>query len=310
MGELIFLNPVFKERLWGGDRLHTDYHYEVPSNHTGECWAISAHPEGDCVIANGALKGKHLSEAWMTHKELFGYPKEERFPLLVKLIDAKEDLSIQVHPDDAYARAHESGALGKTECWYILDCNQKTTIIVGHHAKNRKELEKAIEDGNILDFLNSRSIRKGDFLQIAPGTIHAIKAGTLLLETQQSSDVTYRLYDYNRLQDGRPRKLHVHKSLDVIAFPYKEVRCNRVVEESQEYTKESLISCSEYTVTRLLVHGTAKFHQEKPFLLCSVIGGRGKVDQYEVKKGDHFIIPYGYGTYEITGEIELIISNT
>ncbi len=310
MRELLFLNPVFKERLWGGNRLKKEFSYEIPNEHTGECWAISAHPEGDCTISDGAYKGARLSELWSSHKELFGYPSAVDFPLLVKIIDAREDLSIQVHPDDTYAREYENGAYGKTECWYILDCPEDGDIIVGHHAGDKEELKKMIEEGRYKELLHTKKIHKGDFLQITPGTIHAIKAGTLLLETQQNSDVTYRVYDYDRLQNGKPRELQLQKSMDVIQCPYQETPSTKYVTKGQEYSIEQLVSCEFYTVSRLSVFGEVLLKQEHGFMLCSVISGQGYLDKYIIKKGDHFIIPYEYGTFGIKGNLEMIISNT
>lgn len=310
MKEILFLNPVFKETLWGGNRLKTDYNYNIPSDHTGECWAISAHSEGDCTIEGGSYEGWQLSELWDKHREVFGNSKAEKFPLLVKLIDAREDLSIQVHPDDAYANAHEHGASGKTECWYILDCPKDATIVVGHKAKDKEELRKMVDNGCFQELISTRAIKKGDFLQITPGTLHAIKAGTLLLETQQSSDVTYRVYDYNRLHNGKPRELHLQKSMDVIACPYKEAKEERKTTGDSNCTIEELVSCQFYTVRKIVVHGTTSMLQNEGFLLCSIIHGKGTLDQYEVKKGDHFIIPSDYGEFVLEGDMEMIVSNT
>ena len=310
MKEIIFLNPVFKHRPWGGNRLKTDFTYDLSEESVGECWGISAHPEGNCTIANGSFKGVSLSELWKEHKELFGYSLERDFPILVKIIDAREDLSIQVHPDDEYAKKYENGSYGKTECWYILDCSENGTIIVGHHANSKEELKQMIEEGRFMELVNSKEIHKGDFLQITPGTLHAIKAGTLLIETQQSSDITYRVYDYDRLENGKPRELHLQKSIDVIECPYKDTPSMRHSREEKEYLIEELVRCEFYTVNRILVHGMATFKQEHSFMLCSVISGEGYLDEYKIKKGDHFIIPYHYGTFEIKGNIEIIVSNT
>ncbi|MBD8972336.1 MAG: hypothetical protein EGQ63_00625, partial [Clostridiales bacterium] len=127
--EIMFLNPVFKEMIWGGNRMRNEYGYDIPGDDTGECWAISAHPNGDGVIANGTYAGWNLSRLWAEHRELFGNQEGEVFPLLTKIIDAKNDLSIQVHPDDVYAKEHENGSLGKMECWYILDAKEGGTIV-------------------------------------------------------------------------------------------------------------------------------------------------------------------------------------
>ena len=206
--DLIFPTPIFHEKIWGGRKLADDFGYEIPDGPIGECWAISAHPNGDCAISGGAWDGMRLSELWDQHRELFGGVEGDRFPLLVKIIDAKDNLSVQVHPDDAYAAEHENGSLGKRECWYVLDCEPGATIVVGQRAHNREEFAQLVEEGRWSDLLNEMPIHKGDFFQIDAGTVHAIKAGTLILETQQSSDVTYRVYDYDRVQDdGTKREL-------------------------------------------------------------------------------------------------------
>lgn len=309
MKELLFLEPVFKETIWGGNRLKTDFAYDIPSDHTGECWAISAHKSGDGVISRGTYKGRHLSELWKEHRELFGNLPGDQFPLLVKIIDAKADLSIQVHPDDAYAGEHENGSLGKTECWYILDCDPGAQIVVGHHAKNHEEVEQMIRQARWDEFIRVIPIKKGDFFQITPGTIHAIKTGTLILETQQSSDITYRVYDYDRLQDGKPRQLHVQQSIDVIQAPFvpqsTEEESFRVGDG--EITK--LVSCQYYSVYKIAVKGKMTLPNDNPFVNVSVLEGAGEVDGVSVKKGDHFIIPAGYKDVTYEGEMLLILSS-
>ena len=142
---ILFLNPVFKEMIWGGNQLAEKFGYEIPSDKTGECWAVSAHPNGDCTVREGEYAGRKLSELFKEEPELFGNLPLDRFPLLIKIIDAKADLSIQVHPDDAYAKVHENGSLGKTECWYILDCPEDATLVVGHNAGSREELKEMID---------------------------------------------------------------------------------------------------------------------------------------------------------------------
>ena len=204
--ELLFMEPVFKEAIWGGTKLRDVFGYEIPSDTTGECWAVSAHKNGDCRIAGGMYDGRLLSSLWEEKPELFGNYPGDQFPLLVKIIDAKADLSIQVHPDDEYAKVHEDGSLGKTECWYILDCDPGTEIVIGHHAGSHEEMEAMIRGHQWDEFIRKVPVKKGDFFQINPGCVHAIKGGTLILETQQSSDITYRVYDYDRLSDGKPSR--------------------------------------------------------------------------------------------------------
>lgn len=313
-GEILFMTPVFKQMIWGGNKLAKEWGYEIPSDNTGECWAISAHPNGDCTVNGGRYGGKRLSELWETAPELFGNVDSDRFPLLVKIIDAKSDLSIQVHPNDEYASKHENGSLGKMECWYILDAPEGAELVIGHNAKDRAELENMIKNGRWTDFLRHVPVKKGDFIQINPGTVHAIKGGIEILETQQNSDITYRVYDYDRLSDGKPRQLHINQSIDVITVPAKDIK-NSVI-RAEDINRKSgknklgmLISCDYYRVWQLVVSGTASFEQEYPFLIMSVTDGDGLINGQYIKKGDHFILPCGFGKVEISGDMMIIASS-
>lgn len=309
MKDIIFLEPVFKSMIWGGNKLETEFGFSIPSDHTGECWAISAHKNGDCLIRNGNYQGKTLSWLWENHREEFGNTQGEVFPLLIKIIDAKADLSIQVHPDDDYAKENENGALGKTECWYILDCEEDSNIVIGHNAKDKLELRDMIFDGRWEELIRVRPVRKGDFFQIVPGTVHAIKKGTVILETQQNSDITYRLYDYGRLENGEPRKLHIDKSIDVINCPHIDQETGKKTLKEEAYELLELIHCGYYTVEKLDLHGEQKFIQDKRFQNITVINGSGTIDGQQIKKGDAFIIPSGYGEYTLSGNMELMISH-
>ncbi|HBL2888767.1 TPA: class I mannose-6-phosphate isomerase, partial [Enterococcus faecium] len=221
MQEPMFLKPVFQEKIWGGSRLRSVFGFDIPNDKIGEDWAISAHPHGVSVVENGEFKGKRLDELWSEHKELFGHPSEPVFPLLIKILDAEDDLSVQVHPDDAYGMKHE-GELGKTECWYIIDAEPGAEIIYGHHAKTREELAEMIKDGRWDGLLKKVPVKKGDFFYVPSGTIHAIGKGIMILETQQSSDTTYRVYDYDRKDaQGQTRELHIQQSIDVTTVPAK-----------------------------------------------------------------------------------------
>ncbi len=305
--EIIFLKPILKEMIWGGARLR-EFGYEIPSDKTGECWAISAHPNGDCVVSGGKYDGKKLSELWSENKELFGNAKGDRFPLLIKIIDADDDLSIQVHPDDTYANANENGSLGKTECWYVLDCKDDATIVIGHNAKDKGELEDMINNHKFKELIREVSVKKGDFFQIEPGCLHAIKSGTLILETQQSSDITYRVYDYDRLQNGKPRQLHIKESIDVISAPFTEEKTDRNITKGENITREKLVACEFYTVEKIDVAGNSTIDQPYDFMNVSIIDGKGTVDGVSVEKGTHFIVPANYGEIKLNGNMSMIIS--
>lgn len=307
--EILFLNPVCTHNIWGGSRLREEFGYPVEGDDLGECWGISAHPNGDGTVKNGIFAGMKLSEVWEKHPEVFGNLSYDRFPLMTKIIDARDDLSIQVHPDDAYAKVHEHGSFGKTECWYIMDCPEAGELVIGHNAKNKEELSSMIHEGCWSDFIREIPVKKGDFIQIDPGTVHAIKGGILILETQQNSDITYRVYDYDRLQNGKPRELHIEKSIDVITVPAKSVEDSvKSALGLPENQLNDLYSCNYYDIFKIDVNDRMSMHQEYPFLLMSVLEGDGIVNGQPVKKGDHFILPCGLGEVELQGGMSIIAS--
>ena len=307
--EPLFLEPVFKQMIWGGDRLRTEFGYDIPGDDTGECWAISAHPNGDCVIAEGEFKGQYLSKLWEGRRDIFGDAKGEVFPLLIKVIDARDDLSIQVHPDDEYAKKYENGSLGKTECWYVLDCNENAELIIGHNASTKEEMCSMIDEGRWNELLRKIPVKKGDFIQINPGTIHAITSGMMILETQQNSDITYRLYDYDRLSNGKRRELHLDKSKAVIKVPFEEVNKSESPIKTDNEWFDELIHCKYYTVWKGVVKGKETVKQDRLFMLVSVIEGEGMLGERAIKRGDHFILPRQFGECEISGDMAIICSS-
>nr|MBP3283639.1 mannose-6-phosphate isomerase, class I [Treponema sp.] len=309
---IIFLQEILKETIWGGNRL-SEYGFDTNGKNCGEAWVISAHKNGDCLIKDSGNGKSTLSWFWKEHPEFFGKSEAETennpFPLLTKIIDAKSDLSIQVHPDDGYAKKNENGSLGKTECWYILDALPGTKIVIGHNGKSPEETAKMIRQGLWKDFIREIPVKKGDFFYIKPGTVHAIKGGTLILETQQSSDITYRVYDYDRLSNGKPRELHVQQSIDVIASPFIEEEPPRNEAKSVDKEFSQLVSCDKFTVWKAAVKGRLDFVQNQDFLLCTVVEGEGEINGTKIKKGDSFILGKNFGEAEFKGQMELILSS-
>lgn len=311
MESIIELVPVFKEKIWGGRKLETEFGYEIPAGPVGECWAISAHPAGDDEIASGEYAGRTLSWLWDEHRELFGNCEGDRFPLLVKIIDAKDDLSIQVHPDDDYAAEHENGSLGKKECWYVLSAEPGQTIVVGQRAHSREEFAQMVEEGRWSELLNEIPIKAGDFFQIDPGTVHAIKGGTVILESQQSSDVTYRVYDYDRKQDdGTLRPLHMQQALDVIDFDCAPLTSGEV-ELSGPVTTLEQNECYTVDLVRVGEDGCPAelaVEMPHPFTCISVIEGEGVVNGREVKKGTHLLALSACDALELSGTMQVVLS--
>lgn len=308
----LFLAPVMHEKIWGGKRLKEVFGYDIPSDHTGECWAISAHPNGVSVIENGQYKGVGLDRLYKEHPELFGNPKEEVFPLLTKILDANDWLSVQVHPDDDYAKIHE-GELGKTECWYVLTADEGAEIIYGHNARSKEELADMIASSDWEHLLTRIPVKAGDFYYVPSGTIHAIGKGIMILETQQSSDTTYRVYDFDRKDDsGNLRELHLKQSVDVatIGKPQNSTPATLSVDG---LLTTLLVSNPFFTVYHWETTQSVSMQQTVPYLLVSVIGGEGQIivdsQEFHIKKGDHFILTHDIKSWQFKGNLEMIASH-
>lgn len=310
MCSIIKLKPVFRETIWGGTKLKIYFGYDIPTENTGECLAISALQNGDCEVENGEFKGKTLSWLYKNHREIFGNIKNPQFPLLIKIIDAADDLSIQVHPDDKYAVEVEKRQSGKTEAWYVIDADENSVLEIGHNANSKEELVDMIGKGNLEQLLNYTSIKPGDFFYIPSGTVHAICKNILIYEVQQSSDLTYRLYDYDRIdkKTGKPRLLQTKEAIDVIIVPQEIDTANTVtVENGQGYEKTIYIMNKYFSIFKYDIEDEIKFNNES-FLLCTVIKGSGKVGKEEISKGDNFIVPSGYKEVVIIGNVSIMVS--
>jgi mannose-6-phosphate isomerase len=309
----LFLEPVFQERIWGGTALAEQFNYELSSEVTGECWAISAHPNGQSVVKNGDHAGRELGELWKNNHELFGNHHSAKFPLLTKILDANADLSVQVHPDDEYGSKYENGELGKTECWYIIDCKEGAEMIYGHNASSKEELNEMINRGKWNQLLRRVSIRPGDFFYVPSGTIHALCEGTLVLETQQSSDTTYRVYDYDRVdKDGNKRELHLEKAMDVTNVPHVDEKHEHRIEKIDDAAITTFVESDYFTVQKWCISGKVEFQEPTVFYLVSVLEGEGDLklenEEYSIKKGDHFILPYKLKKFSISGQVDMIVS--
>jgi mannose-6-phosphate isomerase len=313
MTEPLFLNSVLQEKIWGGDHLK-EFGYDLPSDKVGEYWAISAHPHGVSTIANGEFVGQKLDQVFAEHRELFGNTQEAVFPLLTKILDANDWLSVQVHPDDAYGMEHE-GELGKTECWYVISAEPGAEIIYGHNAKSQEDLSAMIESGDWEHLLRKISVKAGDFFHVPSGTMHAIGAGIVILETQQSSDTTYRVYDFDRRDEaGNLRDLHIQQSVDVLSIPGDNVPDNLVkTRHFDGAILTTLVNSDFFDVYKWSVSKSHEFNKTAVYTLVSVLDGAGELEVdgriYRLKKGEHFILPSSVERWKITGQVEMIASN-
>lgn len=312
----IFLKPVLQEKIWGGEKLAAEFGLEIPSETTGEAWVISAHPNGVATVsAPKAFVGLGLDVLYAQEPQLFGPQHPEPFPLLVKILDAKTDLSVQVHPDDVYAQAHEgANELGKTECWYVISADDDAKIVYGHTVETREEFDQLVMDGNWQGLLREVPVKAGDFIDVPAGTIHAIGGGVVVLETQQSSDTTYRVYDYNRQDDsGELRELHIEASGDVTTFPHQDSENTVMGGASSNASVIQFMSNEYFSVSKYNVNDKLVADLEDVYYLATVIEGSGQMTldgvDYDLELADSFILPYGEKQVEFSGELALIISH-
>lgn len=313
MAEPLFLQSVMQEKIWGGTKLRDEFGYKIPSDKVGEYWAISAHPHGVSTIKNGRFAGMGLDQLYAEHRELFGNSSEPVFPLLTKILDANDWLSVQVHPDDHYAMEHE-GELGKTECWYVIAADEGAEIIYGHNAKSREELRQQIEKKEWDKLLTKVPVKAGDFFYVPSGTMHAIGSGILILETQQSSDTTYRVYDFDRKDDeGNLRELHLEKSIDVLNIG-APANSRPVTVKADDLMSTLLVASDFFAVYKWEVSGKVTLEKTAPYLLVSVLAGQGMLtvdgETYPIAKGDHFILPSDVEEWTFEGKnLEMIVSH-
>lgn len=315
--EIFKLKPVFKDYIWGGTRLKDDFGFNSKLDKLAEGWMLACHKDGKSIIENGKYAGKALEDMIEelgstavagTNSEKFPY-----FPVLIKLIDAKDNLSIQVHPDNAYAQRVEH-EFGKTEIWYVLDAEPDATLVYGFKNKiSSEEFKKAIEDDTLMDILNVVHVKKGDLFFIEAGTVHAIGKGTLIAEIQQNSNSTYRVYDYGRVgNDGKPRELHIDKAIDVSKTePAKyEIKPFGEEENISSGTKQLLTACDLFTVHKYNINDEIKLNADKTsFHHILIIEGFGKIHDSNFKKGDSFFVPASFGEYSISGKAEILVTN-
>lgn len=308
---IVKLKPAYKDYIWGGTRLNKEYGKEFKGDRLAETWELSCHPDGLCTIADGEFQGKTLNEyIEIKGKDVLGTKCKgnTQFPLLIKFIDAKDDLSIQVHPSDEYALQHE-GQYGKTEMWYIMDCQPGSFIYYGFKENiSQEEFAERIQNKTLLEVLNKVQVKKGDVFFSEPGTIHAIGRGNLIAEIQQNSNVTYRVYDYGRVgADGKERELHIDKALAVT---------NCMPPETNRDFGTHLVSCKYFTVDKVTLSDTdnmaSGIADDTSFVSILVLSGSGTIcageEMVTLEKGDSIFISAGVGKYEIKGNLEVLVT--
>lgn len=308
MNKVLFLRPVGKDYLWGGNRLNTEFPKTIPLSPLAETWECSTHPDGESVVANGGFAGRTLRSVLREHPEYLGehcFNTDGELPILVKLIDAKQNLSVQVHPSDDYAWKHENGRNGKYEMWYVLDAQKEAKLVYGLSEDCEAEtLRESLSNGLVEELLQYVPVRVNDVFFLEPGTIHALGAGCLVAEIQESSNLTYRLYDYGRRDKrGQLRQLHIDKALEVANLQKSSVPWQpmRVLRYRPGCACEVLCRCKHFQVERLLLNTerlrelVAQRADELSFRVLLCTRGCGSVscggEQENFFKGDCMFVP-------------------
>lgn len=313
----LLLKPAVKNYPWGGSRLKTEYGLACDTEIAAEGWMLSCHPDGPSIVANGPYAGMTLpqvlercgGEALGSHAAAFPY-----FPLLIKLIDAKQNLSVQVHPSDEYALKHE-GEFGKTELWYVVDCEPGAELIYGFtDTVSKEELARRIHDNTLAEICNHVSVQAGDVFFIPAGTLHAIGGGILIAEVQQNSNTTYRVYDYGRVgADGKPRPLHIEKALDVTACDKTTIPYGQIgeVHTHGRNAVRTLARCPLFSTELLTLNETFSLCNANSFVSLVCLNGEATLtyssERLPIQKGDSIFIPAGVSVI-IDGAAELLCS--
>lgn len=316
MSAPLFLRPSFHPRIWGGRKLETVLGYQdLPEGPVGECWGVSAHPNGPSVVKDGPHRGKTLAEVWSSDPGFFGVETSDPFPLLVKFLDARDWLSVQVHPNDEEAASLEGLPMGKTECWYVVDAEPGAELILGHTAPDEGAMRLAMEGDDWEAFLRRRPVRRGDFVYVPSGTIHAVGPGVLICEVQQSCDTTYRVFDFDRRDaSGNLRALHLDKAKAVSVAPFDAA----ATETAGPWLAvpggrgRSLVDSQFFSVVEHDVDGSGYVISPAGYCLLTVTSGSGTLRchgvDYPLRRGDHIVTPGDSGILEISGSLHVIES--
>ena len=317
--DIVRLEPAYKDNLWGGTKLRTIFGKQCDYDVIGESWELSAHPDGQSVIADGIYKGMYFGEfIEKIGTESLGWKcgSFDRFPILIKFIDARQALSIQIHPDDDYALEVEN-EFGKNEMWYVIDCEPGSYLYCGlSRNATKEEIRQRIQDNTITDILNKVEVKKGDCVFVKAGTIHAIGAGILICEIQQNSNCTYRMYDYDRKDKfGNKRELHVDKALDVVDTRKYEPFNSGSLDSTEVQNCHTLVSCKYFECFKYDIDGECNIGVDQTsFISIVVISGSGEINISETeekknfKAGESFFITAGQKNIYITGIAEVIVT--
>ncbi len=310
------LKPAVRSYIWGGTKLKEIWGKESDTDTIAECWELSMYTDSESIIDDPAFYEYTLSKLQRNYPEFFGDKVNDysKFPILIKLLDASADLSIQVHPDDVYAMAREGGQLGKNEVWYIADAEEGSAIYYGFNRDvTKEEVIDGVVNGTITELLNRCPVKKGDCFFVPAGTVHALQKGVTVIEVQQSSDITYRIYDYGRKdKNGVARKLHIREALDVMTLKKSEIPTLNEQKVLANGSKMRILTKNGYFTAKEVVIENSEYliYSEESFVTFTVADGEAKFESGEtIKKGETWFIP-AYYMAKITAENATLVVTT
>ena len=309
------LKPALRSYIWGGTKLKELWGKESDNDTIAECWELSMYTDSESIVDDPAFYEYNLSKLQRNYPEFFGDKVNDysKFPILVKLLDAAADLSIQVHPDDVYAMAREGGQLGKNEVWYIADAEEGSAIYYGFNRDvTKEEVIDGVVNGTITELLNRCPVKKGDYFFVPAGTVHALQKGVTVIEVQQSSDITYRIFDYGRKdKNGNARKLHIREALDVMTLKKSEIPTvgeQKVLSNGSKIrvlTKNGYFTAKEVKIEK----GEYLIYSEESFVTFTVADGMARFENGdEIKKGETWFIPAYYMAKILADNATLIVT--
>nr|NNM90618.1 class I mannose-6-phosphate isomerase [Bacilli bacterium] len=288
------------ERIWGGHDLVARFGDQIDQP-IGEYWVLSGHQNGMSRVQAGPYQGKSLVELTEEEPAYLGTSPQKRFPLMIKFLEAKSDLSVQIHPDDTYALAHEND-YGKTEAWYVVDCLEQGNVVYGHHFYDQQHYLEAVRQQTVQDHLAYHAIHKGDLVFVPSRTLHALLAGTMVIEVQQTSDITYRVYDWDRVgQDGKPRTLHIEKAGEVMTFPGQNALSQeqpiKTLAQQEGIDHQQIASCAYFSLDKLHLtqssYSLTLGHEGNPDIII-IAQGEGELIYLDAMQQEQ-VIPLRFG---------------
>ena len=304
---LLRFKPIPKQTVWGGTTVRDYWHYDWMPDGVGQAWAFADQGEDSNLCVSGEFEGKTLGELWREQSELFG-DTDRLFPVIVSMLGPEDELSIQVHPDDEHAKVL-GYPYGKNECWYFLEADPDVAIVFGHNASDEDELRGYIKEGRWDELIGHLPVKRDDFVYIPAGLLHACCKGSVVYEVQQSTNITYRFYDYDRVQaDGSLRELHLEQAIETLHYDKSEMvnTAKPISHELPGMVRTVLVSNDSFTVEKLEVSGLAEL-AAGPYELVTVARGSGKANGEAIAVGDHFLLPLGE-SLSLDGEMTLFMT--